>query len=210
MSLGHAPSPRLLALVIPVAMALAVPAHADGPSLNPSAAPDGTYALEPTHTRVSFLISHLGLSQYTAWIEGASGTLQWNGQEPAKSSLAVTLDAAGVTTGLPKFDEELEGADFFDAATHPEITFVSKEVTVTGETTGTVTGDLTFRGVTKPMTLDVTFNGSIQHPIRNTRAMGFSATGSLKRSDFGLTKYLDFGIGDEVQLLIQSEFLQDQ
>lgn len=210
MPLGHPLSPRFFALLVPVVMALAVPAHAEGPSLKPSAAPDGIYALDPTHTRVSFLISHLGLSHYTAWIEGASGTLQWNGQEPAKSSLSVTLDAAGVTTGLPKFDEELEGADFFDAAAHREITFVSKEVTVTGETTGTVTGDLTFRGVTKPMTLDVTFNGSIEHPIRNTRAMGFSATGALKRSDFGLTKYLDFGIGDEVQLLIQSEFLQEQ
>jgi polyisoprenoid-binding protein YceI len=136
------------------------------------------------------------------------------------SSLEVSVDPASVETDYPAdfkaghpdspfdtFDQEISESDaYFNSTVFPTITFKSTEITPTGANTGTVTGDLTFRGVTKPVTLDVTYNGTASFPwAPDQPKIGFSATGSLKRSDFGLDIMVP-SLGDEVDLLIEVEF----
>ena len=109
-----------------------------------------------------------------------------------------------VDTTVPKLDGHLKSPDFFGVEANPEVTFVATEIKTTGENTGTVTGDLTLLGVTKPITLDVTFNKSAPHPITKRPAVGFSATGTVKRTEFGMNTYAP-AIGDEVKLIIEYE-----
>lgn len=181
------------------------------PSVAATAASPGNYVLDPAHASVAWSLSHAGLSNYTARFETISGSLNFNPEAPQTSSVDIRIDPASVKTGLPKFDETLAfERKYFDANTYPEIRFVSTSaISETGDT-GTVTGDLTFRGVTKPITLDVIYNGagkSFGHP---GDTLGFSATGTLTRSNFGLTTLTNFGIGDEVTLRIEAEFNEAQ
>jgi polyisoprenoid-binding protein YceI len=191
-------------------LGLAGPAFAADVSTNPQSAPDGTYKLDKNHTRVVFMCSHFGISDYIAFMQGAEGSLEWVGAQPEKGSVSVSIDAGGGLTGLPNFDETLDGPDWFDAKSHPKITFKSTTVETTGASTGRITGDLTVRGITKPITLEVTFNGSRPHPLKpSATALGFVATGTAKRSDYEMTKLTSIGIGDEVKLLIHAEFIRD-
>jgi len=199
----------LSALLIAAALALgSAPALAQ-------AAPDvpaGTYKLDPRHASLTWKVSHMGLSNYTARFAKLDGTLVFDPKDPAKSTVTATVDPASVRTdhAVPKdFDQELrEDPRFFKVARFPEIRFVSTKVEKTGEKTGRMTGDLTFMGVTRSVTLDVTFNGSFkEHPMTKKAALGFSATGKVKRSEFGLDALVPF-VGDDVSLSIEAEFLQ--
>jgi polyisoprenoid-binding protein YceI len=111
--------------------------------------------------------------------------------------------------GDKDFDNELATkAGWFNATQYPEIKFRSTNVEKTGDNTGKVTGDLTFLGVTKPVTLDVEFNKAIgNHPFANKPALGFTATTTIERSEFGMTKYIP-QIGDQVDIIIQAEFMR--
>jgi len=112
-----------------------------------------------------------------------------------------------VSTGLPDFDETIAtSSNYFNADTFPEIRFIATDINVNGETRGTVTGDLTFRGVTKPVTLDVTFNGAGKSFGHAGDTLGFSAVGEIDRTEFGLTHLSNFGIGADVKLRIEAEF----
>jgi polyisoprenoid-binding protein YceI len=188
------------------AVFLTLPAAAQGISTDASLAPAGTYEVDKAHTRVSWQISHFGVSTYTGWFKGFDIELNFDPNAPEKSSLKTTIDPKSVFTFDPKFDEEIASAKFFDAAKYPEITFVSSGIEKTGDTTGKMTGDLTFHGVTKPVTLDVTFHGGMQSPLKNTYVLGFEAKGTIKRSEFGVTEYIDFGLGDDVTITIEGEF----
>jgi polyisoprenoid-binding protein YceI len=115
----------------------------------------------------------------------------------------VTIPLANLLTGIPKLDEHLASKDFFDAATYPTATFVSTKVTLTGKETAKVEGNLTVHGVTKPEVLHVTLNKIGENMFKKPTA-GFSATATIKRSDFGLTTYLP-ALSDEVKLYIESE-----
>ncbi|MEZ5986615.1 MAG: YceI family protein [Hyphomonas sp.] len=199
-----------------VAEATAGPADAPAPELGPA----GTYDLDPTHASLTWKVNHFGLSNYTARFTGISGTLAFDPENLSASSLEVSVDPASVETDYPAdfkaghpdspfdtFDQEISESDaYFNSTVFPTITFKSTEITPTGANTGTVTGDLTFRGVTKPVTLDVTYNGTASFPwAPDQPKIGFSATGSLKRSDFGLDIMVP-SLGDEVDLLIEVEF----
>ena len=199
-----------------VAEATAGPAEAPAPELGPA----GTYDLDPTHASLTWKVNHFGLSNYTARFTGISGTLVFDPENLSASSLEVSVDPASVETDYPAdfkaghpdspfdtFDQEISESDaYFNSTVFPTITFKSTEITPTGANTGTVTGDLTFRGVTKPVTLDVTYNGTASFPwAPDQPKIGFSATGSLKRSDFGLDIMVP-SLGDEVDLLIEVEF----
>ncbi len=199
-----------------VAEATAGPADAPAPELGPA----GTYDLDPTHASLTWKVNHFGLSNYTARFTGISGTLVFDPENLSASSLEVSVDPASVETDYPAdfkaghpdspfdtFDQEISESDaYFNSTVFPAITFKSTEITPTGANTGTVTGDLTFRGVTKPVTLDVTYNGTASFPwAPDQPKIGFSATGSLKRSDFGLDIMVP-SLGDEVDLLIEVEF----
>lgn len=177
------------------------------PSVAPAPEISGNYNLDPAHASVTWSVSHAGLSNYTARFDDIRGTLSFDSTASENSLVDIRIDPASVSTGLPEFDETIAyAAKYFDAKTHPEIRFVSTEITTISGDKGTITGDLTFRGQTQPVTLDVTYNGagkSFGHP---GETLGFSAKGRLKRSDFGLTYLTNFGIGDEVTLRIEAEF----
>jgi polyisoprenoid-binding protein YceI len=177
------------------------------------AQPSGAYELDTKHASLHWKISHLGLSNYTARFDSLSGSLQYDAKNPLASRVEIKVDPASVNTGLADFDQKLKGEGYFDVAKFPEIKFVSTklDMVATPDTTpkqvkGKMTGDLTFLGVTKPVTLDVTFNGGVFNKYAGAHALGFSATTTLKRSDFGLTTLLP-AVGDDVTLVIEVEFL---
>ncbi|MEM1306218.1 MAG: YceI family protein [Pseudomonadota bacterium] len=174
----------------------------------------GTYKLDRAHASLVWKVNHLGLSFYTARFDTFDATLDIDPDKPASAKLNVTIDATSIRTGFPfadrkDFDKELvQDAKFFDASNHPEITFVTTSVEPTGDKTAKVTGDLTLKGVTKPVTLEVTLNGQIMHPFKKKPALGFSGTGTIKRSEFGMT-HLIGGVGDDVEILLEAEFIKE-
>ena len=181
------------------------------PVIAPNAAPAGNYKLDPTHASVTWSLSHAGLSNYTARFDGISGALNFNPDIPQESSVDIRIDPKSVSTGLPKFDEEIAtSGNYFDADNFPEIRFVSTNIKLTGEASGLITGDLTVKGVIKPVTLDVTFNGAGKSFGNPGKTLGFSATTSFLRSDYNMGHLVSFGIGDEVSLRIETEFNEVQ
>ena len=197
----------------------AAPASAPAPAAvqTPNDAAPGTYAMDLSHTSVVFRVSHIGLSAYTARFNKVDGKLVFDPANPAAQSVSATIDAASLDTAYPDpktldFDAQV-GKEFLDAANHPTITFVSTKVEPTGPRTARVNGDLTLRGVTKPVVLEAVFNGGYKaggmDPSGNR--IGFSAKTRIKRSDFGITYGLPapgttMGVGDDVDVIIESEF----
>lgn len=176
-------------------------------SLAPAYAAPETYKLEPTHTEVLFSWSHFGFSNPTAKFMNAEGTLVLDEAAPAKSSVEVSFALDGLNTGVAEFNDHLKAPDFFDAAKYPTATFKSTSVEVTGADTAKVTGNLTIKGVTKPLTLDVKLN-KIGKNFKQQTLAGFAATGTLKRSDFGIDKFVNFGVSDEITLKITVEAIK--
>lgn len=177
------------------------------PQITPSAAAPGNYTLDPQHVSVIWRIRHSGLSNYTARFDKATGTLNFDPAAPATSSVDIRIDPKSVNTGLPDFNETIAtGGNYLDGDTYPEIRFTSTNINITGEARGTITGDLTLKGVTHPVELDVVFNGVGKTFGNPGDTLGFSATGKFLRSNFGINHLLNFGIGDEITLLIEAEF----
>jgi len=167
--------------------------------------PPGDYEAEKSHTALFFEISHFGLSAYIGSFNKLDAKLTFDNADPTKSTLEAIIDPASVDTRVTKLNEHLKDADFFDVAQFPEATFKSTKIETTGERTGKITGDLTLHGVTKPVTLDVTFNGGAPNPFSQQFTLGFSGTATIKRSDFGMSAFLP-KIGDVVALRIEAEF----
>ena len=165
----------------------------------------GRYELDQTHAYLSFSYSHMGLSNPRLHFADFDAELQLEGNNMDQSSVNITVDAASIDSGVAALDEELRGGDFFDVASHPEITFVSNGYRETSENEGVLTGDLTVMGITRPVTLDVVINSAAMNRMVRKEMIGFSATGVVNRSDFGLTAY-DQLVGDELSLDIQVEF----
>lgn len=172
-------------------------------SLTPAFAAPETYALEATHTEVVFSWTHFGFSKPTAKFMNAVGTLVLDEAAPAASSVEVSFAIDGLNTGVAALDEHLKKPDFFDAAKYPTATFKSTKVDVTGKDTANVTGNLTIHGVTKPVTLAVKLN-KIGANMKGVKTAGFSATGQIKRSDFGMGAYVP-AVSDEITLVITAE-----
>lgn len=186
----------------PAAEAAAAPAEAPAAdAIKPAA---GTYQLDPTHTDVLAQWTHFGFSQPSAQFGISEGTLTWDADDVSKSSVQVTIPVTAIDTFVTKLDEHLKSGDFFDAATFPNATFKSTSVAAAGTNKLTVTGDLTIKDITKPVTLEVTLNGAGEHPMLKKQAIGFSATGTIKRTDFGVGAYAP-NVSDEVQLRITTE-----
>jgi polyisoprenoid-binding protein YceI len=174
-----------------------------GAAMSAQAAPV-TYKLDPNHTMVLFSWSHFGFSNPVADIGIGDGTLVFDQQNPSKSSVDVTMPLSNLDTHVPALDKHLKQPDFFDADKYPTITFKSTSVQPLGGKHYKVTGDLTVHGVTKPVVLNATLNGAGTHPMTGQSAIGFNATGTLKRSDFGLGAYVP-KVSDEIQLTITTE-----
>ena len=176
-------------------------APADAKAANLAAQPAGIYEVEPTHTSVHWRLAHGNLSTYTARFDKIGGTINFNPQNPTASSADITIQANSVNTGLPSFDAEI-AKQVFKAEANPTITFKSTGLQAISATTGIMTGDLTVAGVTKPVSLNVTYNAGRMSPFARRQNVGFSATATLKRSDWGMTNWINFGIGDQVDLII--------
>lgn len=223
------------AILIPIALATlaacsprppAEPkASAAGPAPNtapaspkaPREAPAGVYAMDLEHTSIMFRVAHMGLSHYTARFTKAEGRLAFDPANPAGQSVTATIDAGSLATAYPDpakldFDAQIE-KQFLDTVRYPQITFRSTKVEPTGPEAARVTGDLTLHGVTRPVTLEVTYNGGYKaggmDPAGNR--IGFSARGAFRRSDFGIgygvpAPGTTLGVGDEVEVIIETEF----
>lgn len=184
---------RIFALLSVLAIGTALPAFAAD-----------TYKLEPTHSSVTIYYPHFGMTRPSIKVVGATGTLVLDSDAPANDTVEVTLDMNALTSGLPDFDKDLKGPDYFDTAQFPAATFKSTKVEPTSATTANVTGDLTVHGVTKSVVLSVTFNKKAFNPALFKTGVGFSATATLSRKDFGLGKLEPF-VGDQIDLAIDAE-----
>jgi polyisoprenoid-binding protein YceI len=192
---------RRIALAAPLALAA---------SLVLSASPlhAATYTLEPDYTQGVFRWNHLGFSSPAAQFAQGNGSLEFDPADPTKSSVAVTIPLASLNTGVPALDDDFRSTDFFDIARFPTATFTSTKVLKGGAANQLkVTGELNLHGVTKPVTLDVTVVKIGTNPRSNLPTVGFDATTMLKRSDFGLGRYVP-QVSDEIQMHIISQAVE--
>ncbi len=202
---------RALALSATLLMAPVAPLAPAFAQAAPLSVPAGDYAIEKTHASITVKWKHLGLSYYPARFVTFDSVITLDPKDVTKSSVSVTIDPRSVRTDYPFPEKEdfdkVVAEKFLRAGEFPTATFQSTRLVATGATTGKLTGNLTLAGVTKPVTLDVTLNAAKEHPFRKVPALGFSATGSFNRSDFGL-KDLIPAISDEILISIEAEYLK--
>ena len=145
----------------------------------------GTYAIDQSHTQLGFMVRHMAVSKVRGRFTSFEGTLVV-AEDPTQSSVNLTIDANSVDTRDENRDNPLRTNDFFDIANHPTWTYVTTSVVADGSAAWKVTGDLTIRGITKPVVLEATLEGVVQDPYGNHR-VGFSATGEINREDFDVS-----------------------
>ena len=194
------PQPRAEATATP-------PAATGSDTVSPANIPAGVYSVDRNHTYLTFSYLHLGYSYPLIRFTSIDGELDLDGNSMEESAVAISIDTNSLDTKLSRFNTELQSLQYFNAEDYPKITFTSHAYEPTGDTTGTLTGYLTIKGRTRPATLDVTINNAIQHPMLDVPVIGFSATGTLLRSDWGLSRNIPF-VADEVNVRIEIEFLQ--
>jgi len=196
---------RTLTLAVCAAALVSSAAFADTPT--PMAPPitGGLYKIDSNHTLALFEINHMGFSEFYGVIPKATGTMMLDPANPSADTLDVTLPVGLISTTNTVLDGELKDSTWLDAAQYPDIHFVATKVTKTGAHTAMIMGNLTMHGVTKPIMLDAKFTGAGNNPMSKAFTIGFSATGTIKRSDFGVTKYVPL-IGDDVKLMITAAF----
>lgn len=208
----------LLAAV--AALVLLTPARAGAaaasavPAASTARIPAGDYTLDKAHASLIFKVSHLGFSGFTGRFTRFDAKLRFDPAKPAMSSVEATIDPLSISSdNAPAgFLESLQGTDWLDAAKFGAITFRTTRVTAASARRLHVTGDFTLHGVTRPLTLDVTFNGGYAgHPMDPNARIGFSGRGKLRRSDFGVAFGIPapgstMGVGDEVEVVLEAEF----
>lgn len=177
-------------------------------------APAGAYQVDPAHASLLFRVNHIGFSMYTARFTRFDAVLSFDPANPAQARIEATIDprTLELPSPPPGFADELLGPNWLDAARFPAIIFRSNGVVLTGATSARIIGDLTLHGITKPVTLEATFNGGYAgHELEPRARIGFSVRGSFKRSDFGIGYGIpapgsNMGVGDEVEVVIEAEF----
>ncbi len=202
----------------PLAAAWAAETKAPPPAASaPAPPPPGAYSLDKAHGSLLFRVNHLELSHYTARFSRFDAQLQFDPDHPSAQSVTATVDARSIQTDFPlptpDFDAQLQSAPWLNAAQFPQMSFRSTKIDMTGPTTARILGDLTLRGVTHPVTLEATFNGGYGANAFDPMGsrIGFSAHGALKRSDYGMSYGIpapgtNFGVGAEVEVIIEAEF----
>jgi polyisoprenoid-binding protein YceI len=160
--------------------------------------------MDPTHTSVVVSWSHFGFSNPTATFSDVEGTIDFDEQNPEQSSVSVTIPIKTVDTKVPELNKEFMEAAYFDVAEFPDAKFESTQIEATGDKQYDVHGNLTIKGVTKPVVLHATLNKAGNHPMANVPALGFDATTVIKRSDFGVDQYVP-NVSDEISIDISSE-----
>ena len=194
-------------------VALTLPATAQ---VSLSGADKDTYSLEKNHAFLTWSVVHMGISDYTVNFTDFDATLDFDPDNPTASTIEVTINPLAIETNYPDPERKVEwedkltkGGSYFNGEEFPEIKFVSTGATATGEFTGQLTGDLTFLGVTSPVTLDVTYNGVTNAPWFGQRdLLGFNASTTLDRTVWGLTTNKS-SVSNDVVIEFSGEFLQD-
>jgi polyisoprenoid-binding protein YceI len=187
------------------------------PPASTAEVPAGSYKLDKAHASLLFRVNHLGFSNYTARFKRFDARLEFDPRNLAASKVTATVDPDSLETDFPDpakvdFNAQLKGEEWLNVAKFPEIKFESRQVDVTGENAVRVSGDLTLRGVTRPIVLEAKFNGGYAgHPMDPNARIGFSAHGTLKRSEFGIAYGIPapgttMGVGDDVNVVIEAEF----
>jgi len=177
------------------------------PDPNPAHVQPGTYSVEPTHTRVLFAVSHMGFTTWYGEFTHVSGSFTLNPKALGTSALDIVIPANTISTSNTKLDGELNSPEWLDTAKYPTIEFKSTKIVRISHDAAKLEGELTFHGVTRPETLDVTFNASGVNFLTKQYTVGFNATGMIKRSDFNETTYVPV-IGDDVSLMISVAFVK--
>lgn len=167
------------------------------------------YKIDPTHTATVFSWNHFGFSTPSANFSDIQGVIKVDNAKPANSSVNVTIPLSSVNTNVPALDKEFQEEAWFNAAKYPNITFKSTKVETKDKKHFKITGDLTVKGVTKPVVLDAVLNKQGEHPMAKVPAIGFNATTSFKRSDFGLGNYVP-NVGDKITVNITTEAKVDK
>ena len=165
----------------------------------------GTYKVDSYHTQVEFSLSHFGFTNYAGLLAGVTGSLQLDPAHLTAAKLDVTIPIQSITTTVPKLTDELKGAQWFDSEKFPAATFTSTKVVSSGNGEATITGNLTLHGVTQPVVLHAHFIGAGVNPIDKAYTVGFEATTTIKRSEFGVSAYVP-AIGDDVELTLEGAF----
>jgi len=197
---------RALLTAAILSLAVAVPALANPTSTDPAKAPAGNYELDPRHAGLVVKVPHLGgFSRYTMRFNALSGAFAYDPANWQATKLTLSIDPKSIDSEIPSFNKQIAG--YFEPDKYPAILFATTAIAGGADGKGTVTGDLTFHGVTKPVTLDVTFNGSGPGMLGAGTRLGFSGTGRIKRSDFGVNAVKQFA-GDDVDLAFEIEFVK--
>ncbi|EPQ2832902.1 YceI family protein [Acinetobacter baumannii] len=162
------------------------------------------YKIDPTHTATVFSWNHFGFSTPSANFSDIQGVIKVDNAKPANSSVNVSIPLSSVNTNVPALDKEFQEEAWFNAAKYPNITFKSTKVETKDKKHFKITGDLTVKGITKPVVLDAVLNKQGEHPMAKVPAIGFNATTSFNRSDFGLGNYVP-NVGDKITVNITTE-----
>ncbi|HZZ33968.1 MAG TPA: YceI family protein [Phenylobacterium sp.] len=196
---------RTATLALALGVSLAGAASANPSTTDPAKVPAGDYVLDKRHASLTAKVVHMGFSHYTLRLNGLDGSFTYDPTNWRETKVTVMVDPKSIDTHDLSFDKQIAG--YFEADKYPVITFVSTAVTGGADGKGSVTGDLTFHGVTKPVTLDVTFDGAGRGITPLGTRLGFSGSTQIKRSDFGLSNFiLNQFTSDEVDLIFEVEF----
>ncbi|HEY3948418.1 YceI family protein [Phenylobacterium sp.] len=194
-----------LSVLLATAAAPVHPVRAAPTTTDPTKVPAGTYVLDKKHASLTIKIVHMGFSHYTLRFDGLDGNFTYDPANWQQTKATITVDPKSIDTHDPAFDKQITG--YFEPDKYPTITFVTTGIQGGADGKGTMTGDLTFHGVTKPVTLDVTFDGAGHGVTPVGTRLGFSGSTQIKRSDFGLSNFvLNQFTSDEVDVIFEVEF----
>ena len=171
-----------------------------------SGVPSGAYAVDPTHAYINFSYNHLGLSNPVLSFDDFTIDLNLDNADPTKSTVSVTIDANSIITGSDIWKDHISGAKWLDLDNHSDITFNSTAIEAARDGNYKVMGDLTIKGETKPVSLNVTINAAMNQPMNGKPTIGLDAEGTVLRSEFGMGANVPF-VSDEVQLSITAEMV---
>jgi polyisoprenoid-binding protein YceI len=178
-----------------------------GPAFAALGVPSGAYVLENTHGYITFSYSHMGFSHPQVAFNSFTVDVQLNADDPTKSEVKVSIDPNSIDSRVPDLDKYLTSEKSFNTAAHPSIGFESTAITMTSATKARIDGNLTIKGISKPVTLDTRLNKAAVHPMRKVPVLGLDATTTVKRSEFGLGEYVPM-VGDDVTITISVELMK--
>lgn len=204
---GVSQQAELISLIRSNGALLLASANIDSSELDLTAIPGGLYSLDTDHAYLSFSYDHLGYSRPQLRFDRFSASLNFNNENPEDSDVRVEVDVSSLNSGVGSLDQKLRSADFFDSLNHPRISFRATNIEMNAWGHAKVAGDIEIKGKKSRLILDAQLNRAGLNPQTNMHTLGVSLTGSLKRSDWGMTQFAPM-VSDEIQIQIEAEFIQ--